>query len=392
MRSLIFLLLVVGTMAFGQTITPKQALERLFTVRPIQEAWFAPDFLKQAPVAVINQVITTFEAQLGPYAGVRPEGQDFVVLFARGEVPTRIALDQQGRIVTLFFCSPRKLFKDFDEAINALRALPGKVSLLVLEDGKELAALNPDEPLAVASAFKLAVLTALKQEIEAGRLSWTSIVELKPEWRSLPSGILQDWPDGSPLTLHTLATLMISLSDNTAADVLIHTLGRERIEALSPRNRPFLTTREAFILKDPHNEQWLRNYLQADAEERRAILVKLASLSLPDPKVFFSEPVALEVEWFFTVRELCSLIKEVEDLPLMSINPGLAVRENWAHVAYKGGSEPGVLSLTTSLFSRSGKRYCVCVTWNNPQETLEQERLFAIYGGILRLLENCLGE
>ena len=387
-RGRVLLLLAVGTLAFGQVIAPKQALERLFTVRPAQEDWFGPDFLKQVPVAMVNQIVASLEAQLGAYQGVRLEGQDFVVFFERGEVPTRIALDEQGRITTLFFRPPRQRLKDFNEAVNALRALPGKVSLLVLENGKELAALNPDEPLAVGSAFKLAVLAALKQEIEKGRLGWTSTAELKPEWKSLPSGILQDWPDGSPLTLHTLATLMISLSDNTAADVLIHTLGRERIEAVSPRNRPFLTTREAFILKDPDNEQWLQRYLQEDAEQRWALLAEIKNLSLPHATSFPPKPTALEVEWFFTVRELCDLIAEVGDLSLMGVNPGLAARENWARVAYKGGSEPGVLNLTTGLVSKSGKRYCVSATWNNPKKTLDAAHLYTIYGGILQLLRS----
>ena len=39
----------------------------------------------------------------------------------------------------------------------------------------------------------------------------------------------QDWPKGAPVTLHTLATLMISISDNTATDQLIAIVGRDAI-------------------------------------------------------------------------------------------------------------------------------------------------------------------
>jgi hypothetical protein len=42
---------------------------------------------------------------------------------------------------------------------------------------------------------------------------------------------------------------MISVSDNTAADALLSIAGRENVEKFAPRNRPFLSTREAFILK-----------------------------------------------------------------------------------------------------------------------------------------------
>ena len=42
---------------------------------------------------------------------------------------------------------------------------------------------------------------------------------------------MQDWPPGAAVTVETLATLMISVSDNTATDTLIRLVGRERVEA-----------------------------------------------------------------------------------------------------------------------------------------------------------------
>src|SRR5690606_39753601 len=44
---------------------------------------------------------------------------------------------------------------------------------------------------------------------------------------SLPTGILQEWPVGTPMTIQSLATLMISISDNTATDVLLRVAGRD---------------------------------------------------------------------------------------------------------------------------------------------------------------------
>lgn len=137
------------------------------------------------------------------------------MIFERAVVPTRITLDADGRIAGLFFFNPRARVSGLEQAVGDLRALPGRISLLVLEDGRERAALNPETPLAVGSAFKLAVLAALLDHIRAGQRSWRDVVELRSEWKSLPSGILQDWPDGSPLSIYTLASLMISRSDNT---------------------------------------------------------------------------------------------------------------------------------------------------------------------------------
>ncbi|MGQ9871393.1 serine hydrolase [Leptodesmis sp.] len=56
---------------------------------------------------------------------------------------------------------------------------------------------------------------------------------------------MQTWPDDSLLTVQSLAPLMISQSDNTVTDHLIHLVRREAIEAIAPCHRPFLSTREA---------------------------------------------------------------------------------------------------------------------------------------------------
>ena len=78
----------------------------------------------------------------------------------------------------------------------------------------------------MGSAFKLGVLKALKEQIAGGRHSWDEVAELTAPDLSLPSGIIQGWPMGAPLTLHSLAALMISISDNTATDVLMRVVGR----------------------------------------------------------------------------------------------------------------------------------------------------------------------
>jgi beta-lactamase class A len=114
-----------------------------------------------------------------------------------------------------------------EETLGSLDELPGSVSYLIRKNGETIAARNPDTALAVGSTFKLAVLRALRDRIENGGLSWDHTVSLKKEWRSLPTGILQDWPSGSSVTLQTLATLMISVSDNTAADALIDILAQD---------------------------------------------------------------------------------------------------------------------------------------------------------------------
>lgn len=368
-------------------LSPKAALERLFTERPARAEWFAPAFLQQVPLAQVEAILQQLLGGLGPYEGVEPDGPNFRVNFERGVVPAQISLDSEGRIQGLFFRPPQpKGALTPEQLLAEYRKLPGEVSVLVLEGNQARLNLNADRALAVGSSFKLAVLEALRQQIEAGQRRWSDTVPLRPEWKSLPSGTLQNLPDGTPLSLEQYATQMISISDNTATDALISIVGRAEVEKLSPRNRPFLTTREAFVLKNPQNREWLERY-RANPAERAALLPQLARLPLPDVSVFAGGPVALDVEWFFSTRELCTLMGRVQALPLMSLNPGLANPADWQRVAYKGGSEPGVLNLTTWLTAKDGRQYCVSATWNNPQARLDENQFFLLYTSLLNSLK-----
>ncbi|BAY61085.1 putative beta lactamase-related protein [Calothrix brevissima NIES-22] len=370
-----------------QSAMNKAALERLLTSEKVQADWFSSEFLAHVPISQIEQIISSLKQGLGDYQKVEEQGKNYRVVFARGYVPTQIAFDSNGKIAMLFFQPPVAKSQDLKEAIAELKTLPGKVSFLVLEGKSERAALNADTPLAVGSAFKLAVLQALKSQISAKVRSWADVVELKSGWKSLPSGMLQTWPDGSLLTLQTLSALMISQSDNTATDALINIIGRPIIEKITPRNVPLLTTREFFILKSAKNQELRKRYRNSNVEQKRAILNSLAQQSLPDVSEFTDKPVALDIEWFLTARELCSLIEQVADLPLMSINPGVANAGDWERVAFKGGSESGVLNLTTWLKAKNGKQYCVVGTWNH-DAPLEESRFMTIYSSAIAGLKN----
>ncbi|NJK40932.1 MAG: serine hydrolase [Acaryochloridaceae cyanobacterium SU_2_1] len=364
-------------------LTPQQVLELLFTSPIIPANWFATSFLAQVSAPQLQDIIADLKKQLGPYQGVQAQGDRYIILFAKGLVPTQLVMSQKGLIAGLIFQAPQARLQTPMDLTASFKALPGKVSLLVLEDGAPQIALNATEPLGVGSAFKLAVLAALKSEVVAQKQTWETILTLKSEWSSLPSGVLQSWPAGSVLTLSSLAALMISQSDNTATDHLIYLLGKPALEAISPRNQPFLTTREAFILKNPDNQDLRARYLAADLETRRRLLTEVAPL--PEVSVLEGGLISPEIEWFFTTEELCSLIAQVADLPAMRINPGVANLQDWNQVAFKGGSEPGVLNLTSWLVAKNGKQYCVSATWNQNQPLAEAEFL-ALYNGLLKQL------
>lgn len=362
--------------------TPTQALERLFQAETIQSEWFAPVFLQQVPFPQMQATLDGLTAQLGALQGIEPLAEGYQLRFENGTLSALIQLNDAGQIVALLF-SPLAEAVSLAEAIAAIEAFPGEASLLVLAGDEAVAAVAAETPLAVGSAFKLAVLAALQRAIAAGTLRWDTVVPLEAAWRSLPSGLLQDWPVGSAVTLETLATLMISVSDNTSTDALIHVLGREAVEAVTPRNQPFLTTRDFFVLKNPENADALAAFRQGSDRDRRRLLTTLPDLPLPPASLFNGDPIALDVEWFLSARELCDLMATVKDLPLMGVNPGVARPEDWRHIAFKGGSEPGVLNLTTWLEAEDGQAYCVVATWNDPSQALDEMALIQTYQGLV---------
>lgn len=365
---------------------PIAVLDRLFTESVPDAEWFDPLFLQQIPLTNISKILEQIRQTLGTYQAVRETEDGYLIIFEQGSVPTQISLNQEGRIVYLLFQPPIGNTLSWEEILQQLREFSGEISFLALEDGQTIAQLQSDRSLAVGSAFKLAVLAALQQNISEGKLTWDEVVKLKSQWQSLPSGMLQDWQEGFPVTVHTLATLMISLSDNTATDALISLLGRETVEAFSARNRPFLTTREAFILKNPENQPFLQQYRAGNEAEKRSVLAAARSASLPPVNIFAGNPVAVDVEWFFSSRELCDLMTAVGDLPLMSVNPGIANPELWEKISFKGGSEPGVLNFTTQLVDETGRRYCLALTWNDDRP-LDEIRLLMVYRSAIAALQ-----
>ena len=371
------------TYSSAQMLTPASVLERLFT-EPLADIQFSEQFLQAASRGQIEQIINQLEQQLGDFANVEGDSNPYTVVFSGGTATAQIVLDQ-GIITGLRFTQLSPTVDDLSSVTDELAGLPGEVSLLVLENGEEVASLQVDTPLAVGSAFKLIVLDILQQQIDAGEHAWTDVVSLQEDWRSLPSGILQDWPAGSAVTLESLASLMISQSDNTATDALIDIVGTGALEQATETNQPFLTTRDFFVLKAPENSDLRGRFQNADTAGKREILANLSERALPSADILAGAPVALDIEWFFSARELCGVMANVQDIPLMTINPGVANPANWQRVAYKGGSEPGVLSLVTWLEDGSNS-YCVALTQNNPDATLETTELFSTYGGILAYL------
>ena len=86
-----------------------------------------------------------------------------------------------------------------------------------------------------ASVIKLPLLVTLHEDAIAGRIDLAERVVYRGETKVAGSGVLQYLDDGLNPTLRDLSILMMSVSDNTATDLLFDRVGKGRIEETMDR-------------------------------------------------------------------------------------------------------------------------------------------------------------
>lgn len=85
--------------------------------------------------------------------------------------------------------------------------------------------LNADSTFAAASTIKFPILVAFFQDVDAGKIRLDEKLTLKQELIGSGSGGMQYKPPGTKFTALETATQMITISDNTATNMLIARLG-----------------------------------------------------------------------------------------------------------------------------------------------------------------------
>lgn len=125
----------------------------------------------------------------------------------------------------------------FQSRVEELAAQAGGIvgfAATKLSTGKHIG-YREDELFPTASVIKVPILVALYGESLAGRADLGERVTYREASKVAGSGVLQDLDDGLACTLRDLAVLMITVSDNTATDLLLERLGKDRVEAAMAR-------------------------------------------------------------------------------------------------------------------------------------------------------------
>ena len=121
------------------------------------------------------------------------------------------------------------------------QATPGQLGVYVkhLATGETLA-YQADRPWYLGSSAKLPIAIAVLQEVEAGRLRLAQPVQLQEADKIDGSGNVVWQPSGTRYRVDELLKRMLMESDNTAANMLIRTIGED---ALNHRARHYLGPR-----------------------------------------------------------------------------------------------------------------------------------------------------
>jgi len=417
MRALILPALASAAPAIAQAPATIQSradqLLALLNGQGTPDSLFAPAFLAAVPAAKVTEITTGLRSLYGKAERVAvtpidPGGAKLVFTYERGTVDMMLRIDAAppNQVIGLLITGSA-FTQGLSQVLQTLHGLPGMTGFAFarLGDGapQMLDDLDPDRPLALGSAFKLVILAELVREIAAGERQWIDMVTL--DGGPLPGGTYTQMPAGTKVGLLELAQKMISISDNSATDILLATVGRVKVEAMmtqvgwqSPaRNRPFLSTLETFKIKGiaRFREAWPK----LDEKGRRALLPQIdtAPLGEIDPNLFKDgKPILIDqAEWFASpadmIRTMDWLLKHSESgagaqaRAILSINPGVPrgpANAQWSFIGYKGGSEPGVITMSFLLQGKDGW-YAISGGWNNPAGKVDDGLFAGLMGGAL---------
>ncbi|MFD4690926.1 Cpe/LpqF family protein [Streptomyces sp. NPDC058463] len=240
-----------------------------------------------------------------------------------------------------------------------------------------LYAKDADRPMPNGSSYKLYLMRALAKAVAAGTVRWDDEVTVSPALRSLPTGDMQELPDGSRVSVRETAYKMIAMSDNTAADLIQDLLGRDAVEravrdaAHSDPSllRPFLTSHEVFEIG------WGAPELRAEwvgsgEAGRRRLLERIAGPMTVRGSDLGPAVHRLGLDWHMSAwdvaRVLGALVEDgirdasgvVDDV--LTAYPGVPIDSaRWPRAVFKGGSCPGVMMFCWLLEDTGGVRYTV---------------------------------
>jgi len=367
-------------------------------------AHFDAAFLAEDDAAVLNQSLQAVTGAEVRSIQVSELNTVVAIVSARAAAPTEVWLTVDSRgLISELRISPATTgptpatWADVDAA---LRSVAPQVRLLVADVSngscRTVHSIDPGTAAPIGAAFKLYVLAALGHAVASGTVRWYQPLTVTAQLKSLPAGELQNEPDGTQVSVLDTAAAMTSLSDNTATDMLINLVGRSAVEdaltttgmANPALDRPLLTTREIFVLKLRQWPALAERYISANEPSRRTLLASTVDRA-PLPAVaaagsWIAPRDINSLEYFASASDIC---RAYASLAALAARPGLSPigqvlslnddslaldPAQWKTTWFKGGSEPGVLTMAYLATTRTGHSYVVTVLAEDPSQPIDE--------------------
>jgi beta-lactamase class A len=116
--------------------------------------------------------------------------------------------------------------KVLEEARQEIEDYSGVAGLYVWDLDKDFGyGIRPDEQFFTASIIKVPIMVAVYRKVDAGELEFSQQIEIKEEDWAAGAGWLQWEKAGTKQTVGDLLLLMMTQSDNVAANALVRTVG-----------------------------------------------------------------------------------------------------------------------------------------------------------------------
>lgn len=158
---------------------------------------------------------------------------------------------------------------------------PGRAAFAVRDlDTGYTSGYNMNEVMPAASTIKIPVMVEVFRQMAEGNFDLNRRVELLSQDRDWGSGDIANSPVGSTFPVSTLLTQMITVSDNTAANMLIRLVGRRNINETMGR----LGLNETRLADYIRTDEWsVRSTLRTTPADMVRLLARMAKDKLINP-------------------------------------------------------------------------------------------------------------
>jgi beta-lactamase class A len=208
---------------------------------------------------------------------------------------------------------------------------------------------NGNSAIAAASTIKVPILIAFLQDVEAGKIKLEEKLTLKPEFRASGSGNMQHLQPGTEYTALDVATKMITISDNTATNMVIDRLGG--MEALNGRFQEWSLTNT--VLRNP-----LPDVKGTNTSSPRELAVLMA-------RVMRGELLSAASR-----DRMINIMQQTQNDSLLPQGIGQG-----AKIAHKTGNIGSILADVGMVNLPSGKRYVIAVIVQRPRRDLRAKKI-----------------